>query len=65
MMPNSEHQPKVIKNLEELFDMTERPDPVEQGKVWSELANKQLDDTDDLLLNKLTVELIINQNKDE
>lgn len=62
-MPNKEYQPQVEKNLEDLFDMP--VNPVEQGKVWSELADKQLDDTDDLLLNKLTVELIVNANKAE
>lgn len=62
-MINSEHQPQVEKNLEDLFDLP--INPVEQGKAWGELSNHTEDNIDDLLINKLTVELIINQNKDE
>ena len=62
-MINSEYQPQVEKNLEDLFDLP--INPVEQGKAWGELSNHTEDNIDDLLINKLTVELIINQNKDE
>ena len=62
-MINSEYQPQVEKNLEDLFDMP--VNPVEQGKAWGELSNHTEDNIDDLLINKLTVELIVNANKDE
>lgn len=62
MMPNSEHQPQVNQNLEELFDLNNTP--VEQGKAWSALSDKKIDDIDDLLVNKLIVELILTSEKE-
>lgn len=54
-------KPSATEQLNELFNLPQI-DPIEQGKVWSELANEQTDDISGLLLNKLQVELILNQN---
>lgn len=64
MSSKDEGQP-LTPNLMMTQLQGEYVDPVEQGKAWSELSDKKFDDLEDLLVNKLTVELIINSEQNE